>query len=311
MALRIVIFGQAAFGRDVMLRLIAAGHEVVGVHAPPDRGRPDPLAAEAESRGIRTLRHGAFRRGGVAIAERVDEIRTLGADLHVMPYTTVILPPEIVDAPRHGSLCFHPSLLPRFRGGAAIPWQIILGERETGVTVFRPDAGVDTGPIALQRGGIEIGPADTAGSLYFDRLYPAGVEAMVDAVERIDGGDVRFEPQDESRATFQGLLTEPVAAIDFRRSAIDLDRLVRGCDPQPGAHALRGADLVRLFDARLESETSSAPPGTIIAVDSDAMRVSLAGGLLRVARVRVNEGKKGRPRDLGLVAGDRLESAAV
>ncbi len=100
-----------------------------------------------------------------------------------MPYTTVILPPEIVEAPALGSLCFHPSLLPRFRGGAAIPWQIILGERETGVTVFVPDAGVDTGPIVVQKGGVAIGATDTAASLYFDKLYPLGIEAMVEAVD--------------------------------------------------------------------------------------------------------------------------------
>ncbi|MBS1106348.1 MAG: hypothetical protein H6Q91_1850, partial [Deltaproteobacteria bacterium] len=139
---RIALFGQAAFARDVLVRLLDAGHEIVAVYAPPASAKPDPLAQEAEKRGLRAFRYKAFRRQGVALPERVAEYRALGAELNVMPYTTVILPPEIVEAPALGSLCFHPSLLPRFRGGAAIPWQIILGERETGVTVFVPDAGV-------------------------------------------------------------------------------------------------------------------------------------------------------------------------
>ena len=174
MALRIALFGQAAFARDVLVGLLDAGHEIVAVYGPPDQGRPDPLVEEASTRGLALFRHRRFRRKGQAIPELVDEHRSLGADLNVLPFTTVILPPEIVEAPPRGSLCFHPSLLPRFRGGAALAWQIILGEEESGVTVFQPDAGVDTGPIVVQRGGVRIDPTDTAASLYFQKLYHCG-----------------------------------------------------------------------------------------------------------------------------------------
>lgn len=318
MAKRIAIFGQAAFGRDVMVRLIEAGHAVVAVHVPPDRGRPDPLAAEAGARGLPLFRHARYRRQGQAIPELVAEYRALGADLNVMPFTTVILPPEIVDAPVHGSLCFHPSLLPRYRGGAAIPWQIILGERETGVTVFRPDAGVDTGPIVVQKGGVVIGPTDTAASLYFDRLYPLGLDAMVEAVDLVDRGLARPREQDDAQASFQGLVDEEVAGVDFSQPAAELDRLVRGCDPQPGAWARRGADVVRLFDARLEAGAEAeragggaagAGPGTIVRVEADGMIVAALGGALRIGRVRVGEGKKTTPAEAGLAAGERLDSA--
>src|SRR5262245_1669303 len=153
MRLRIALFGQAAFGRDVLLRLLEAGHEIAAVYAPPDAGRPEPLAEEARLRGLRCLRHKVFRRGGRAIPETVSEYRALRPELNVLAYVTAILPPEIVDLPSKGSLCFHPSLLPRFRGGAALAWQIMLGERESGVTVFRPDAGVDTRPVVVPTGG--------------------------------------------------------------------------------------------------------------------------------------------------------------
>jgi formyltetrahydrofolate dehydrogenase len=162
MGLRIAIFGQALFGREVSERLADAGHEVVGVYAPPEGSRPDPLAALADQRGWRLFRHARFRRKGNAIPELVDEYRSLGAELNVLPFTTAILPEEIVDHPRHGSLCFHPSILPAYRGGAALAWQIILGATESGVSVFRVDGGVDAGPIAVQKRGVRWPPQQHA-----------------------------------------------------------------------------------------------------------------------------------------------------
>lgn len=311
---RIALFGQASFARDVLVRLLDAGHQLVAVYAPPQKpgGRPDPLAEEAEKRGLRTLRYRAFRRQGVAITERVDEYRALDAELNVMPYTTAILPPEIVLQPPLGSLCFHPSLLPRYRGGAAIPWQIILGERETGVTVFVPDAGVDTGPIVVQKGGVVIGDADTAASLYFHKLYPLGVEAMLEAVEAVDRGSARPHPQDDAQASFQGLVTAAVARIDWSKPARELDRLVRGCDPSPGAHAARASgEPVRLFDARLPTGAAGdAAPGTVLGVEEGRVAIAARGGRLAVGKLRIGSGAKiPAPQALaagGLEAGERL-----
>ncbi len=313
MSRRIALFGQAAFAKDVLVRLLDAGHEIVAVYAPPvaEGARPDPLAEEAEKRGLRTFRYKAFRRQGVAIPERVAEYRALGAELNVMPYTTVILPPEIVEAPPLGSLCFHPSLLPRFRGGAAIPWQIMLGERETGVTVFVPDAGVDTGPIVAQKRGVAIDDTDNAASLYFDKLYPLGVEAMVEAVAAVDAGRAKPQPQDDTNATFQGLITDEVARIDWTRAVVEIGRLVRGCDPSPGAHALRAnGERVRLFDARLVSGEVGAEPGTILGLEDGRLVVAASGGRLAIGKLRVGDGGKGAAAAIfasaGVEAGERL-----
>lgn len=303
---RIAIFGQAAFGRDVLLRVLEAGHEVVAVYVPPDRGRPDPLAEEAAGKGLRLLRHARFRRQGRAIGELVAEYVGLGAEMNLMPFTTVILPPEIVEAPPLGSLCFHPSLLPRFRGGSAIPWQVILGERESGVTVFRPDAGVDTGPIVVQKGGVSISDTETAASLYFDKLYPLGLEAIAEAVRAVDEGTAVPRPQDERLATFQGLVDDAVARIDWAKDAATIDRLVRGCDPQPGAHAQRGGVPVRLFDARLLPGGAERASGTVLAHDGDAVVVAAGGGRLRIGRARVGDGKKVAAAQSGLAPGDVL-----
>ena len=292
MALRIAVFGQAAFGRDVLEGLLEAGHEIAGVYAPPEGARPDPLAEEANKRGLPLFRHKRFRKKGEAIPELVEEYKGLGANLNVMPFTTVILPPDIVDAPEHGSLCFHPSLLPRFRGGAAIPWQIILGERETGVTVFQPDAGVDTGPILVQRGGVEIGPEDNAATLYFQKLYPLGLEAMAEAVAAVAGGSPQYRTQDESQATFQGLVNDEAAAIDWSRSAVELDRLVRGCDPQPGALTRCGEEPLRLYDARVAPGDAGAAPGVVAAVEDGRLLIATGSGRISVGKVRLGDSGK-------------------
>lgn len=303
---RIAIFGQSPFGRDVLAAMQGAGHEIVGVYVPPDRGRPDPLAAEAQARGLRVLRYARFRRQGRAIPELVAEYRSLGAELNLMPFTTVILPPEIVESPPLGSLCFHPSLLPRFRGGSAIPWQVILGERETGVTVFRPDAGVDTGPIVVQKGGVEISDTDTAATLYFDKLYPLGLEAIAEAVQAVDAGQAEPRQQDEALATFQGLVDDEVARIDWTRDAVTIDRLIRGCDPQPGAHALHRDVSIRLFESTLLPGGATEPSGTVVAIDGGAIVVAAGGTALRIGRARLGDGKKGPAAQSGLAPGDRL-----
>jgi methionyl-tRNA formyltransferase len=307
MSLRIAVFGQAPFGRDVTVRLADAGHEVVGVHVPPDAGgRGDPLASEAEARGWPLFRYKGYRRKGEPIPERIDEYLALGAELNVMPFTTVILPTEIVDAPKHRSVCFHPSLLPAFRGGAALAWQIMEGATESGVSVFQPDEGVDTGPLYLQRGGVPISDADNMASLYFDKLYPLGVEAMVETVAAIDAGTARLVPQKEEGASFQGLVDDAVARLDFGADVVILDRRIRGCDPSPGAWAQRGGEVFRLYGSRVDSRSdASEAPGRILSIDESGLRLAVRGGVLRIQKVR-GAGAKCAAHESDLRAGDQL-----
>jgi methionyl-tRNA formyltransferase len=310
MPLRIAYFGQAPFGRDVLVRLLEAGHEVAGVYAPPARAgaKEDPLAEEAAKRGLALFRHAAMRKkSGEPIASRIAEHAALKADLNVLAFVTMILPPEIVDAPRFGSLCFHPSLLPKFRGGNALAWQIISGEREAGVTVFKPDAGVDTGPIVVQKGPVPILPHHTAASLYFESLYALGVDATVEAVARVANGSATYAPQDESRASFQGLVGDAVARIDWSRPAAQIDCLIRGCDPNPGAHARLGEQVVRLYGATLaNAESSPAPAGTVLAVDAKGARIASNGGVLLVSKLKLGAGAKLPAAEAGIAVGSRL-----
>jgi methionyl-tRNA formyltransferase len=281
MGLRIAIFGQAAFGREVSERLADAGHEVVGVYAPPEGSRPDPLAALADERGWRLFRYARFRREGSAIPELVDEYRSLGAELNVMPFTTAILPEPIVDHPRHGSLCFHPSILPAYRGGAALAWQIILGATESGVSVFRVSGGVDAGPIAIQKRGVAISNTDTTASLY-------------------------FTAQSEDGASFQGLVTDEVARIDWLRPAQEIDRLIRGCTPGPGAIAEHAGEIVRLFGSRLLEGDCDEPAGTVLGGEGDELLIAAGRSRIAVSKIRRSEGGKLAAADAGLASGVRL-----
>ncbi len=289
--MRIALFGQAPLAVDVLDRLLGDGHEIVAVYAPPDRGRPDALAERAEAVGVRLIRRQYFqRKSGEPIAAAIDEYAELNAELNVLASMTSFLPGAITDAPPKRSVCFHPSLLPRYRGGNAMQWQIILGERDSGVTVFVPDEGVDTGPVVVQKGGVTIDATDTTGSLFFKKLYPLGVDALVEAVTLIANGHEQFAVQDESLATHQGLVDQDIAAVRLDRGVDEVSRLVRGCDPQPGAYVTVRGEKVRLYDA--QATEGDGEPGTIVSLDERGLGIALAGGVLLCGRVRADAGKE-------------------
>src|SRR5204863_9800695 len=195
--MRILLVGQAAFAEEVLRGLEAAGDTIAAVVCPPDAGpKPDPVKGAALARGIPVHQ---FR--SLKAPEAQHAFAEARADLGVLAYVTQIVPEPLLHVPRLTSICFHPSLLPRYRGGSAIAWQLIRGETESGITVFWPDAGIDTGPILLQRSA-PVGPDDTAGSLYYQTLYPLGVRTALDAVAPVREGGPPPVAQDESRASY-------------------------------------------------------------------------------------------------------------
>lgn len=302
--MRVALIGQAAFAQRVLDGLRERGHEIGALYCPPDRpGRAaDPARERALEVGIPVRQHGSLK--GEKVAE---EVRALGADLGVLAYVTQIVPPAVIDAPRLGSICFHPSLLPRYRGGSAIPWQIIKGETRSGVTVFWTDPGIDTGPILLQKEA-EIAADDTAGTLYYGRLFELGIAAVLEAVELIRNGVAPRIPQEESLATYDPLLTDEHARIDWNRPVAELYDLVRGCDPQPGAWVPHGEGVLRFFDARPVAR-QGVEPGRIAESGADGIVVGAGGGCLRFGRLRVG-GRKipavEASRELGLAVGSLL-----
>ena len=173
---------------------------MVGVYTAPDReGRPpDPLKACADERGIPVFQPKSFRR-----PEVWEEMRGLEPDLGVMAYVTLFVPEEALNVPKLGTIQYHPSLLPMHKGPSSINWPIIFGAKKTGLSIFWPDNGLDTGPILLQK-EVEIGPDDTLGSIYFNHLFPMGVEAMLEGVDLVREGRAPKEAQDPDAGTYEG-----------------------------------------------------------------------------------------------------------
>src|SRR5438128_2933477 len=259
--MRIFLVGQAAFAEEVLRGLEAAGDTIAAVVCPPDAGpKPDPVKGAALARGIPVHQ---FR--SLKAPEAQHAFAEAAADLAVLAYVTQIVPEPLLAIPRLTSICFHPSLLPRYRGGSAIAWQLIRGETRTGVTVFWPDAGIDTGPILLQREAT-IGLDDTAGTLYYRTLFPLGVETVLDAVALVRSGRAPRLPQDESRASHDPLCGDQHAAIDWTRPAGEVHDLIRGCDPQPGAHTTWRGCRLRLYEPHRLPGRVDAAPGTVMAL---------------------------------------------
>jgi len=227
----------------------------------------------------------------------------------VLAYVTQIVPPSVFEAPRLGSICFHPSLLPRYRGGSAIPWQIIKGETRTGVTVFWVDPGIDTGPILLQKEAA-LGPDETAGSLYYNTLFKLGVDVVLEAVDAIAAGRAARVPQGESQASYDPLCRDEHAVVDWTRPVADVYNLIRGCDPQPGAYTIRRGEKVRFYDAR-RADRGEGTPGRIEAIDERGVTIAARGGSIAIGRMRVGE-KKIAAREaataLGFTVGESLNS---
>src|SRR5690348_6426910 len=302
--MRIALIGQAAFAERALEALHSRGEEIVHVFAPPDvpGGRPDALTTKALALGLPLSQPATFKSD-----EIFAQFRALEAELLVMAFVTLIVPERILFAPRYKSICFHPSLLPRHRGASAINWTLIMGDADAGVTWFWPDKGIDTGPILVQRSE-PIRDEDTVGSLYFNRLFPLGIETMGEAVDLIKAGRAPAIPQDESRATYEPPCRDEHAKVDFAREARGVFNLVRGCDPQPGAYAEADGERLRLYEPLLEHRRSDSPAGTVVSIDTSGMRVALKGATMIVRRVRFDSNpKKAAPQELA--AAGRLHTS--
>jgi len=286
--MRIIVVGQAPFGAKVVEALLERGEKVIAVYGPPERpgSRPDPIKETAHSRNIPVFQPPTYKDDLVFA-----QYRDLNPDLTVLAFVTTIIPPRFFELPARGAICYHPSILPRHRGASAINWAIIMGDAKTGLTIFWPDSGIDTGPILLQK-EVEVGPEDTTGSLYFDHLFPMGVEAILESVDLIRAGTAPRIPQSREGATYEPPCNDRVAGVDWDRSAREVYNLVRGCDPQPGAYGYWRGEQVRFYGAALSEEPAPHPPGTVVAIDSRGLHLGLRGGRLIVAKVRAAKGGK-------------------
>ena len=300
--MRIVLFGQAAFGKDVFDALVEAGEEIVAVSTPRPGSRPDPLFEAAVERHIPVIETPALRQD-----EPFKQYLDLKPDLLVFAFVTDIVRKRVLDAATYGAIQYHPSLLPAHRGRTAMNWAIMSGATTTGLTIFWVDEGIDTGPIILTR-EVEIGPDDSVGSIYFDRLYPMGVEALVEAVRLVREGNAPREEQDESVATYEPPAAAEHARLDWMQHGRVVHNIIRGSDPQPGATATLRGSSIRLFGSHWRPGHPEQPPGTVIATVDGSVEVAAIGGSVVVDRVQKDGSPKGPAADV-LQVGDVLERA--
>jgi len=316
--MRIIIVGQGPFGEKVLGALIQKGEEVVGVFSPPDK-RGEPLKTLAEKSNITVYQPKLMKD-----SQAYQDFIKLQPDLAILAFVTDIIPENILKVPSLGTICYHPSLLPRHRGASAINWAIIQGDIRTGLTIFWADQGIDTGSILLQK-EVEIGPDETTGGLYFNTLFPMGIEAIVEAVDLIKQGRAPRIPQDESRATYEPPCDDRVASINFEKPLDEIYNLIRGCDPQPGAYTtyhpspypspLRGegkgeGKKVRFYEAKISSSNIERQPGEVVAIEEGGLQIAVQGGVIVVGKLRVDKGDKIGPlefaQSVGIKVGERL-----
>ena len=283
--MRISLVGQGPFGEKLLEALLKKGEEVVGSFLPPDK-RGEGMKNLAEKSGIPV-----FRPNLMTDPHVYDAYVKLKPELAILAFVTDIIPEKLLTIPSLGTICYHPSLLPRHRGASAINWAIIMGDTRTGLTIFWVDKGIDTGPILLQK-EVEIGPNDTAGTLYFNTLFPLGVHAMLEAVELIKKGRAPRIPQDYSKATYEPPCDDRVAAVDFEKPIIDVYNFIRGCDPQPGAYATFKGKRVRLYDAKMQSLPIEKRTGEIISFNKNGVQIAVKGGIIKIGKLRLEKGEK-------------------
>ncbi|XP_053697817.1 cytosolic 10-formyltetrahydrofolate dehydrogenase [Sabethes cyaneus] len=303
--LKIAVIGQSNFAAEVLEVLLEHHHIVVGVFTIADKGsREDILATTARQYGIPVFKFSAWRRKGVPIPEVLEKYKSLGATLNVLPFCSQFIPMEVIDGATFGSICYHPSILPRHRGASAISWTLIEGDRTAGFSVFWADDGLDTGPILLQR-QCPVEGDDTLDSLYKRFLYPEGVTAMAEAVDMIANGTAPKIPQTEIGASYDpALFREENQYIYLNQSAEKIFNFIRGLDSVHGALALIEEEdgshsPVRLFGASLCGPVSLDKAKTIRFKDAagpayvDLEGIFLTGSDGRLVKVkRLKKGSK-------------------
>ena len=300
--MKIAIVGQQDFGKAVLEAFLARGDQVAGVFCAPEKpgAKPDVLKVTAQEKGVQV-----FQFPGLKTPEARDALKKLDVEIGIMAFVLQFAPQDFVSIPKHGTIQFHPSLLPKYRGPSSINWPISRGDSKTGLTIFRPTDGLDEGPVILQK-ETHISPDDTLGSVYFDRLFPMGVAAMLEAAELVVAGKHRELVQDESLATYEGWFREGEARINWANHVDVVYNLLRGCNPAPGAWTTLNGVKLQIFDCKkLPVRTFSTVKGKIGEVVKSgpaSFEVTAQGGRIEVLRAKLGDGKKLPSADL-LTAG--------
>jgi len=290
--MKIAIVGQQDFGKAVLEAFLARKDEVAGVFCAPEKpgARPDALKVAAQEKGVKVFQFASLKGDDAKKA-----LKDLNVDIGIMAFVLQFAPQDFVNIPKKGTIQYHPSLLPLYRGPSSINWPIIRGDKKTGLTIFRPNDGLDEGAVVLQK-ETEIGPDDTLGTVYFDRLFPMGVKAMLEAADLVMAGKHKEVVQDESKATYEGWCRKAEAKVNWANHVDFVYNTIRGCNPAPGAWTTLDGKELQIFDARkLPVRTFGAVKGKIgevVEATEKSFQVTAQGGRIEVLRAKLGDGKK-------------------
>ena len=288
--MRIVFMGTPDFAVGALRAIVEAGHQVVAVVTQPDK--PKGRSKELQITPVKAcaLEYGipVFQPVKIRLPEAVEQLRTYEADVFVVAAFGQILSEEILSMPRYGCINIHASLLPKYRGSSPIQWAVINGEEETGVTIMQMDEGLDTGDILYQK-TLKLASKETGESL-FERLAVLGAEAIVEALPLLEKGKLTPIPQKEEEATKTVMLKKTMGEIDWTKSAVEIERLVRGLNSWPSAYTHMGGKQLKIWDADVDKE-ADVRPGEVAFVEKQRFAVGCGEGILWINSLQL-EGKK-------------------
>lgn len=289
--MKIVYMGTPDFAVGPLEALVAAGHTVTAVVTQPDKPKGRSGKAQMTPVKVCALEHGieVFQPVKIKAPEAVEVLRGFEADVFVVAAFGQILSQEILDMPRYGCLCVHASLLPAYRGAAPIQWVILNGEKESGVTIMQMDAGVDTGDMLL-KAVVPIEENETDESLH-DKLETAGSSLIVEALQKLEAGELAPKKQDDEKSCYAKMLTKAMGLIDWNETAQIIERKVRGLYSWPGAYTFYKGKMLKIYRADVLEESADGEAGTVSCVTKNAVIVNTREGKLALQEIQL-EGKK-------------------
>ncbi len=292
--MKIIFMGTPDFAAVILESLIQAGHETVLAVTQPDKPKGRGKSVQFSAVKSAALAHNieVYQPKRIREPECAAYLKKYDADIMVVAAFGQILPEEILNMPRYGCVNVHASLLPKYRGAAPIQWAVINGDEKTGVTTMQMDAGIDTGDM-LEKTEVMLAEDETGGSL-FDKLSAVGAALCVQTLAHMEDGTVTRTKQDESQATYAGMIKKNMGIIDWTKPAAETERLIRGLNPWPSAFTALGAKTLKIWKADVLEGGDASLAGTVVVSDKKHLVVQTGEGQLSLKEVQL-EGKKRMP----------------